>query len=184
MNLWFRLLLMLLTSKWRERVGPLATSSLRMTVLPNDLDFNGHVNNGRYLTLADVGRMDFVLRSGALRVALAHRALPIVGDAFARFRRDLRAFERFELQTRILGWNEKWFFLEHRFVRRRRVLGVVLIRGLWKASTGVVTPEVFAEAMGVDKNSPPLPPWVLDWNRICEEMSQALRDEERTAGVE
>ncbi|BAN50332.1 hypothetical protein PCA10_46000 [Metapseudomonas resinovorans NBRC 106553] len=169
---------MLLTHWRRPRVTPLGSSVLKMTVLPNDLDFNGHVNNGRYLTLADVGRMDFVLRSGAARVAWQHRALPIVGDAMAKFRRDLKPFQRFELHSRLLGWDDKWTFLEHRFVRHGRVLGVVVIRGLFKAPEGVLAPDLFAEALGVDPVSPPLPAWLIEWNDSCEAMSRALRAEE------
>src|SRR6185503_3961101 len=33
-------------------------SNLSLRVWPNDLDLNIHVNNGRYLTLMDLGRMD------------------------------------------------------------------------------------------------------------------------------
>lgn len=157
MNLWFRLIWMLLTVRWRARAGVLDSTVLRMTVLPNDLDFNGHVNNGRYLTLADVARMDFVLRTGAARVALGLRARPIVGDAMAKFRRDLRPFERYDIVTRMLGWDEKWSFMEHRFVRQGRVLGVVVMRGLFVAPGGPVTPAALAAALKADPVSPPVP---------------------------
>ncbi|MBC9250545.1 thioesterase [Pseudomonas alcaligenes] len=178
MNLWFRLIWMLLTLPWRKPVQPLASSVLRMTVLPNDLDFNGHINNGRYLTLADVARMDFVLRSGAAKVAWQHKALPIVGDAMAKFRRDLKPFQRFEVHSRILGWEGKWTFLEHRFVRHGRVHGLVLIRGLFKAAGGTLDPQEFARSLGQSPVSPALPEWLLDWHRSCESASQALRVEE------
>lgn len=181
MNLWWRLLCMLLTAFTRPRVTPLETSRLRMTVLPNDLDFNGHINNGRYFTLADVGRMDFVLRSGAAKVAWARRALPIVGDAMAKFRRDLKLFERYDMHTRLLGWDDKWTFLEHRFVRHGRVLGIVVIRGLFRAPEGPLKPQLFAEALGISPVSPPLPEWVLAWNRSCDALSQTIRLEEQAA---
>lgn len=82
MNLWFRLLLMLLRRPWRKPVGGLDTTVVKMRVWPLDLDFNRHVTNGRYFTMADVGRMDYVLRSGAYKVALRHKAFPVVGDVW------------------------------------------------------------------------------------------------------
>jgi acyl-CoA thioesterase FadM len=179
MNLWLRLIWMLLTVWRRRRVAMLEASSLRMTVMPNDLDFNGHVNNGRFLTLADVGRMDFVLRSGAGRAAFAQRALPIVGDSLAKFRRDLKVFDRFDLQTRLLGWDDKWTFMEHRFMRHGRVLGVVVIRGLFKGPQGPISPQAFLDFMGLKAEAPALPDWVLDWNRSCDSLSQVLRAEEK-----
>lgn len=184
MNLWFRLIWMLLTVRWRKRAGVLDVTTLRMTVLPNDLDFNGHVNNGRYLTLADVARMDFVLRSGAARVALGLRARPIVGDAMAKFRRDLRLFERYDIETRMLGWDEKWSFMEHRFVRQGRVLGVVVMRGLFVAPDGPVTPATLVAAMQLDPVSPPLPAWVRNWSASCDSLSDTLRAEEAQAGID
>jgi len=134
MNLWFRLLLMLLRRPWRKPVPGLATTVVRLRVWPLDLDFNRHVTNGRYFTLADVGRMDYVLRSGAYRVALRHRALPIVGDVCGKFRRELKLFERFEIHTRMLGWDAKWSFVEHRFVKDQRVIAVVVMRGLFSCA--------------------------------------------------
>lgn len=181
MNLWFRLIRMLLTVHWRSRVHPLGSSVLQMRVLPNDLDFNGHVNNGRYLTLADVARMDFVLRTGAAKVAWRHKALPIVGDAMAKFRRDLKPFERFEVHSRVLGWEGKWTFIEHRFVRHGRVLGLVLIRGLFKAPGGTLDPRDFAIALGQSPESPPLPAWVLEWHQSCDSLSETLREVENGA---
>ncbi len=178
MNLWFRLLLMLFCRPWRRPVHGLDTTVVRMRVWPLDLDFNAHVTNGRYFTLADVGRMDYVLRSGAYRVALRHRALPIVGDTWGKFRRELRLFESFEIHTRMLGWDHKWSFVEHRFVKRGRVIGVVVMRGLFRAPTGVVDPQEFVRELGLDPKSPPLPVWLQDWTRSCDGMSAALRLEE------
>lgn len=178
MNLWFRLLFMLLRRPWRKPVHSLDTTVVRMRVWPLDLDLNRHVTNGRYFTLADIGRMDYVLRSGAFRVALRHKAVPIVGDAWGKFRRELKLFESFEIHTRMLGWDEKWNFLEHRFVREGRVIGIVVMRGLFRAAKGVVPPPEFAHELGVDTQSPALPQWLQEWSESCDDMSVALRDEE------
>lgn len=178
MNLWFRLLLMLFRRPWRRPVNGLDTTVVRMRVWPLDLDFNAHVTNGRYFTLADVGRMDYVLRSGAYRVALRRRALPIVGDTWGKFRRELRLFESFDVHTRMLGWDHKWSFVEHRFIKRGRVIGVVVMRGLFRAPAGVVDPQEFVRELGLDAQSPPLPEWLQDWTRSCDGMSAALRLEE------
>jgi acyl-CoA thioesterase FadM len=181
MNLWFRLLWMVLTWRLRPASGIFGTTTLRMRVLPNDLDLNAHVNNGRYFTLADIGRMDFVLRTGAARVALRRKAAPIVGDSMAKFRKDLKPFERFELATRVLGWDEKWVFMEHRFVREGRVAGVVVMRGLFRTRGGVLAPAELLADLGVDAPSPPLPDWIAAWNRSCDGLASALRAEEQPA---
>src|SRR5262249_40783260 len=101
MNLWLRLLALLLFRN-RQRVSVLDTTRVRVRVWPNDLDLNRHVNNGRYVSIADLGRIDFFLRTGLLRVALRRRAVPVVGDVLAKFRRDLRVFQTVEIYSRLL----------------------------------------------------------------------------------
>lgn len=179
MNLWFRLLLMLLRRPWRRPVAAFDTTVVRMRVWPLDLDFNRHVNNGRYFTLADVGRMDYVLRSGAFRVALRNRAIPVVGDVWGKFRRELKLFEAFEVHTRMLGWDDKWSFVEHRFVKDGRVVGVVIMRGLFRAAKGTVSPAIFARELGIAERSPALPGWLADWSTSCDQLSGQLRGEEQ-----
>jgi acyl-CoA thioesterase FadM len=178
MNLWFRLFLMLFRRPWRKPVDALATTVIRLRVWPLDLDLNRHVTNGRYFTLADLGRMDYVLRSGAFRVALRNKAVPIVGDTGGKFRRELRLFEAFEIHTRMLGWDEKWSFMEHRFVSKGRVVGVVVMRGVFRAGKGTVAPSEFARELGLAEQSPPMPQWLTDWSQSCNDMSRELREEE------
>jgi len=154
------------------------TTRICSRVWPNDLDVNRHVNNGRYLTLADLGRLDWFLRTGALAQARQQHAWPIVGDAIAKFRRDMKLFQRFTIESRMLGWDDKWAFLEHRFIREGRVIGIVGIRGLFRGRQGPLPPGEFIRALGGPSQSPALPDWVLDWYRGCEAISGLLRAEE------
>lgn len=179
MNLWFRLIWMLLTARLRGPIQLFDTAVLRLRVLPNDLDLNGHVNNGRYFTLADLGRLDFVIRTGAARVAIANRAIPVIGDAVAKFRKDLKPFQRYDLQTRLLGWDDKWTFVEQRFVSGGRVAGVVVVRGLFRSAAGPIRPSTFLAGLSKNVASPSLPDWALAWHRSCDALGEALREEER-----
>ena len=180
MNLWLRLLRVVIFRD-RRRVGLLESTRVRLRVWPNDLDFNRHVNNGRYLSLADLGRIDWFLRTGLLQLALRRRALPVIGDAIAKFRRDLRVFQAFEIHSRILGWDERWGFLEHRFIRNGRVLGVVAVRGMFRGADGPVAPREFMSSLGAPAQSPPLPEWLRSWNGASDELSALLRSEEAGA---
>src|ERR1700704_1885823 len=63
------------------RVDIFATTRVALRVWPNDLDFNLHVNNGRYLALADIGRLHWFVRTGMLAAARRYKAYPVVGDA-------------------------------------------------------------------------------------------------------
>lgn len=180
---WLRLLRACLPAGIQPKVDPLTVTRVRLRIWPNDLDFNFHVNNGRYLTLADIGRLHWFVRSGVLAAARRQRALPVVGDAIAKFRRDLRLFDVFEIHTRLLGWDSRWGFIEHRFMRRGRVIGAVMVRGVFKGPQGVMAPATLLAGIAPGLASPQLPDWALRFDEAAELHSGLLREEERAQGL-
>ena len=180
---WLRLIRVAFGLIGAPRVDLLSTTRVNLRVWPNDLDVNLHVNNGRYLALADIGRLHWFVRTGALGVARRQQAFPVVGDAIAKFRRDLKAFQSFEIHTRLLGWDEKWGFIEHRFVRNHRVIGVVVIRGVFKGPGGPLDPGILLTGLGAAVPSPKLPEWARCFQQSSELLSEALREEERSQGL-
>ncbi len=135
MNLFLRLLWLLLSFRFREKLfPPLGVSKLALRVLPNDLDTNLHLNNGRYLTLMDLGRADLMLRSGMARVILQNGWVPMLSGVVIRYRRELRLFQAFELQSRLLYWSEKSFVMEQKFIGHAQddetyTAAIALVRG-------------------------------------------------------
>lgn len=117
MNLWWRLLFYALTSLTRGRiVGAGDASVLFFRVWPGDLDLSLHMNNGRYLTLMDLGRLDFLVRTGLWRAVRRHRWTPIASSIVIRYRRELRPFARFRLETRLIAWAEASVVMEQVFI--------------------------------------------------------------------
>lgn len=176
---WLRVARIALDRSGPQRVGIFDTTTVRLRAWPNDLDANLHVNNGRYLTLADLGRFDWFRRVGLWEVARKRRVYPVIGDVTAKFRRELRCFETFELRTRLVGWDHKWGFLEHHFVRDGRIFCVVAIRGLFTGPGGTMTPGAFLGELGMALESPPLPGWAADFRTAADAISTTLRAGER-----
>jgi acyl-CoA thioesterase FadM len=180
---WLRLARVGLGLVAESSVDLLATTRVAFRVWPNDLDFNVHVNNGRYLALADIGRVHWFVRTGVLAVARRNKAWPMIGDAIAKFRRDLKLFQRFEVHTRLIGWDHKWGFLEHRFLRNDRVIGLVAIRGVFKGPGGPLDPGVLLAGVAHAAPSPELPDWANRFHEGSELLSELLREEERLQGT-
>jgi acyl-CoA thioesterase FadM len=105
--------------------------ALRFTVLPNDLDTNFHMNNGRYLTLMDLGRVDMMIRSGLIRAILREKWMPVIAGVSMIYRRSLNPFERYTLETRVIGWDDRWAYLEQTFINAK---GELSARGYVKAA--------------------------------------------------
>ena len=116
MNLFLRLLAVAIKTLFGPKLGLTDTSKLHFRVWLNDLDTNFHMNNGRYLTIMDLGRFHLMTKSGIFKKAVLQKHwMPVVADVSVRFRRSLEPFQGYQLTTRILGWDEKWFYIEQRF---------------------------------------------------------------------
>ncbi len=177
-----RTLRILLSHRLRGPLPLLGSSRLRLRVLPGDLDLNLHMNNGRYFSVADFGRWDLGLRCGLWRRAFGSGLRPVAGDCVGRFSASLQPFQAFELQTRLLGWDAKWFFTEHRFVARGRVAAVVVVRYLFVGKRGT-TPTAEALALiGHVGDSPELPDWVRQWRDAQDTLVGELKREARSPG--
>jgi acyl-CoA thioesterase FadM len=163
MNLLFRLVLVVVAALLKKRTSVLDETVLRGRVWPNDLDLNGHMNNGRYFTVMDLGRIDFLLRAGVLQTALRHRWAPIVTSEFVRFRRSIRLFRRYDLRTRLLFWDDRWFTFEQRFESDGRVAAVGYVRGLLRARGANVPPAEVLRASGIDVSPPAVDPRFQSW---------------------
>lgn len=97
-------------------------------VLPSDLDLLLHMNNARYLREADVARAAHLTRCGVLGALRDLGAHTVLAASCARYRRSLRLFEPFEVHTRLLGWDDRAFYLEARFVSLRDGFVCALLR--------------------------------------------------------
>ena len=164
MNLYLRLFWTLLAMTWRKPITMLETSAINMRVWPNDLDINIHVNNGRYLTLADLGVVNLLGRVGLFRAALRKGWRPMVVSALASFRRPLKPFQKYRLETRILGWYENWAFFQSQFIVKGEVKATVVTKGIFLGREGPVPALQVVALTGRAAESPALPEWVAHWD--------------------
>ena len=131
--------------------------SLRFRALPRDCDTNLHLNNARYLSLMDLGRLSLVGRMGLGSSMLKQKWGAVVGAVELEFLSEIRMFAAFDLTTRIVGWDPKWFYMEQRFERAGKLAAVGRVQGLFRGrGRSVPTAEVIAE-VGPWVTSPELP---------------------------
>jgi acyl-CoA thioesterase FadM len=175
MNLLFRLLkTLILWILFPRRKGLLDDSVVRFRVWPNDLDTNLHMNNGRYMTLMDLGRLDLLLRNGSIRHLIRNRWYPVLAGCEIRFRRPLNLFQRFEIRSRIVSWDAKWIYLEQRILRNGDLALHAYLKGVFVAKAGGSIPVTrLLERMGVTQAPPPMPEGLSAW---IEAEARAMRE--------
>jgi acyl-CoA thioesterase FadM len=155
MLLFFRVCRIFIANIFRKRRGILDESLMRLRVLPTDMDLNFHLNDGRFISLTGLARIDLMLGTGLLRRAIKRGWYPVVGGVTIRYRREIKAFEEFSLRSRLAGWDDKWMYFEHRFEKNGELAALAYARGVMRTRSGPVpTREV------IEEPSPPLPDMV------------------------
>jgi acyl-CoA thioesterase FadM len=151
MNLALRMLYVLVLSMFRERVPATALESrLTLRTLPNDLDVNLHMNNGRYLTICDLNRVDLFIRTGLLKIMLKKKWMPMVADHTMTYKRPLKVLERFDVSLAVTHWDEKFFYMTHTFTSGDRVVAEGTSKAVIRSREGVVRPAEVILAVGRD----------------------------------
>jgi acyl-CoA thioesterase FadM len=161
MNLLFRLILVIMRAARGGRLKPMDVSVTSFRVLPNDLDLNIHMNNGRYLTIMDLGRVDLLVRTGLFREARRRGWFPVVGSVQIDYRRSLNAFERYELKTRVIGWDERWFIMEQTFVREGKIVAEAVLKAMILSKGGMVPTADVMAAVNFAESTPEVTEAVL-----------------------
>jgi acyl-CoA thioesterase FadM len=160
----FRTILHLLISRRSPKLGMHDVGRVRMRVVPTDLDTLGHVNNGIYLSLMDIGRVDLLVRAGAFAKLSALGFYPVIASETITFRKSLQPWQKFTLESAVVGYDDKAVYIEQRFVANGEIYATGWIRGRFLRKTGgTVSVAELAEALAVDVSERPLPEWLRRW---------------------
>lgn len=164
MNLWLRLAWALLRA-WRlPRIALGAQIERRLRVWPGDLDINGHMNNGRYLTIIDLMLTEYFVRSGFARVMLQAGWRPMSGGAVITYSKGPMPGQRYRLRFALVGADHAWNFMHFEFLREDGTLCAAgYVKGAAVGRSGLV-PNVQSYArLGYGFELRPLPAAVDLW---------------------
>ena len=80
-----------------------------------------------------------------------------------RFKRAIKPFQKFSIETQALYWDEKGFYLEQRFVSHGKTLALGVVKAVFVGPDGIVAPDVICRMVGADETSPSMPDWLAGW---------------------
>jgi acyl-CoA thioesterase FadM len=155
------------------RLGVLDEDTLRLRVWPNDIDLNLHLNNARYLGMMDYGRTHLLARTGLLSHIIRFRLTPLIGAVWITYRRSLPVFARFTLASRLVCWDERWFYMEQTFTCREGLAAVGWVKAVLRDARGNLAPQQVIETIAPGAISPPLPESIAAWNELTREKLQS-----------
>jgi acyl-CoA thioesterase FadM len=165
-NLYLRLFFLLFRLIGLPRKGVLEESRVAFRVLPTDCDVNFHMNNGRYLSFMDLGRVHLVAQMGLLRIIARKRWRAALGAAEINFIRAIRPFQKFELVTRLVTWDDKYAYMEQRFEVDGALCAHAFVKGLFLDARGRVESSTVVAELRHAASPPPMPPELKIWAEL------------------
>lgn len=127
---------------------PFMISKLPMMVQLSDIDLFMEMNNGRYLTLMDIGRFDVGARLGLFKVLKRNNWGLMVGAVSSRYRNRFRLFQKFTLNTKMLYFDDRWFYFHQWFEGKSgKIHASFLVRTAVTSKDGLVPTSKVVEQM-------------------------------------
>lgn len=152
---------------WEHRKGPpLPPHGVHVShhrCWPWDIDPWVELNNGRTLTLYDLGRLPMARRMGLIPVLRDNGWGLTMAGASVRYRRRVRPFQKFQMRSCAVGFDARFIYLEQSMWRGETCCNQILYRSAVTGPKGIIPPAEVMAAWGVDPTSPPLPDWVQNW---------------------
>lgn len=158
-----RMLLHLARSRRRPMQGIWDSSSLPLRVHPTEIDIFMHVNNGKYLSIMDLGRLDMMVRSGVWKTIRAKGWSGVVSAETISFRKSLKLGQHYSLETRISGIDDRAVYFEHRIVVDGEIYARAFVATLLISENGTVTRDELIDVFGAPPPGMDLPAWLHDW---------------------
>jgi acyl-CoA thioesterase FadM len=139
------------------------TIELKMRVWPHDLDINGHMNNGRYMTITDLALTEYLTRTRFIKVALRKGWRPMLGGSIISYRRALKPFAVYTLRFSMICWDARWNYMAFEFLQDGRTMAHGHSKGAIVSRNGIVSSADACDAMGLDLASPEFPASIFAW---------------------
>ena len=159
-----RLARVIAKSKFQKKISFDSTHNecINLRVLPQDIDLFMELNNGRYVTLLDLGRFSYGAKVNMGKFLKKNNwSLTIVGT-YNEYRHRLRLFQKFILETKIIGYDKNWFYFFQKIQRNNKTHMASIVKFSYTSSTGLVMPKDVIKAMDLNYNPYQLPDWVKE----------------------
>jgi len=116
-----------------------------------DIDIMQHMNNASYFTHTELARWELFAQSGLIDWAKSRNAMFIFAAASIRYRREIKAFQSFEIHTHIIGADNKSVFISQDFhsTDDNQLLAQYICRSIL-CNSNIIPPSEFITAIGAD----------------------------------
>ena len=132
----------ILRARRAPRLGLFDTHVSHHRCWPWDIDPWMELNNGRTLTLYDLGRLPLYVRNGLDDVVRRSGFYFTVAGVSVRYRARIRPFAPLEMRNRFLGWDARFCYVDQTLWIHGECANQALVRSaIAKRGEGIVAPS-------------------------------------------
>lgn len=160
---YIKLLTTLAKANYRPRLKIEDSSVIYQRVGFTDIDIFGELNNARYLNIMEMGRWDYSVRTGFVKLMRERGWGLAVGGVSIRYRRRLPLFQKYTLTSTILCHDGRWIYFLQEAHAKEKICASALIKVCATSRGGLVPATEVSAAMGRPDWGHEIPAWVQAW---------------------
>lgn len=134
--------------------NPFETTTISFRILPWDIDPYNELNNGRYLTLMDLGRYAHAYRLNLSTALKENKWGLMVAGVSTRFRYRIKMFQKVQLHSKIIYIDDRWFYFHQWYTTqsngKEKKNASFLVRTGVTSKNGIVASAELVKALGYD----------------------------------
>jgi hypothetical protein len=124
----------------------------------------------------EASQWNFGARTGLVTLLRARGWKPIAAADLIRFKRPIRRFERFTVETRYVHWDQKWIYSLQTFRTEKGLAAVGLNRtGYFDSNRVAIDPGQVMAALGFPNGPPPCPGYISAWNESEADLLETVK---------
>lgn len=144
----FRLFLLIIQCLVSPELSFAAHRTLKFRAMPLfDTDVTKMFTHG-YGRFMELGLWNLLLSSDLRKIAFKKKLAPTTSNEIFSYKKSIKAFQKLELTTKLVHWDERTFYLEH-VIRSEdgSVCATAIVTGVMRSPQGVVRPaDIIREA--------------------------------------
>lgn len=165
MNLFIRCLRVILLARLAPKRAFTEEFNTHFFIGLHDLGWRDHLPNYRFLSFMELGAFDFF---HGTRLALSGKySSRMIAAQEVIYLQPIRPFQKVELKTRLLGWDEKYLYFQHDFYVKGRLKAVGLVKEICLKGGQQISPQCLVGR--AVKKTPVIESWLLNHKKIREE---------------
>jgi acyl-CoA thioesterase FadM len=144
---WCRLFMIFISSFFQKKILLSDISTLSFRVWPQEAD-KKYMNNASFWTITEMGQMEFLFRTGLYKFCRRYHWSPLVGSQKMVYRKPLKRFERYQLKSKIIFYDDKWLYFEQTFQKNNQMIANSLIKVLFRSKDGNIPVQKILSVLG------------------------------------